>query len=113
MAGVERDLQSIKEEVRSRTEIVEVIGQYIQLKRSGKSWTGLCPFHADRKPSFNVSPQIQWYQCWSCGEKGCKCLGRFRVHRSPIHNPVTRPFADYHCWLCKVGSRFLHHDSPL
>ena len=70
MAGVERDLQSIKEEVRSRIDIVEVIGQYTQLKRSGKSWTGLCPFHADRKPSFNVSPQIQWYQCWSCGEKG-------------------------------------------
>ena len=70
MAEFERDLQDIKEEVRSRIDIVEIIGQYTQLKRTGKNWTGLCPFHADRKPSFAVMPQFQGYKCWSCGESG-------------------------------------------
>ena len=67
---MERDLQDIKEEVRARTDIVEIISGYTQLKRSGKNWTGLCPFHADKNPSFSVSPSTQGYRCWSCGEKG-------------------------------------------
>jgi DNA primase len=67
---MERDLQDIKEEVRARTDIVEIISGYTQLKRSGKNWTGLCPFHADKHPSFSVSPSTQGYRCWSCGEKG-------------------------------------------
>lgn len=67
---MERDLRDIKEEVRARTDIVEIIGGYTRLKRSGKNWTGLCPFHADKNPSFNVSPETQSYRCWSCGEKG-------------------------------------------
>ncbi len=67
---MERDLQDIKEEVRARTDIVEIISGYTQLKRSGKNWTGLCPFHADKNPSFSVSPSTQSYRCWSCGKKG-------------------------------------------
>src|SRR5690349_19075927 len=67
---MERDLQAIKEEVRARTDIVDIIGGHTRLKRTGKNWTGLCPFHADKKPSFNVSPEFQSYRCWSCGEKG-------------------------------------------
>ncbi len=67
---MERDLRDIKEEVRARTDIVEIISGYTLLKRSGKNWTGLCPFHADKKPSFSVSPSTQSYRCWSCGEKG-------------------------------------------
>ncbi|HLJ54842.1 MAG TPA: DNA primase, partial [Chthonomonadaceae bacterium] len=70
MPEFERDLQAIKEEVRARSDIVEVIGGYTRLKRAGKSWKGLCPFHADKKPSFDVSPALQYYTCWSCGEKG-------------------------------------------
>ncbi len=67
---MERDLNDIKEEVRARIDIVEVISGYTRLKRSGKNWTGLCPFHADKNPSFSVSPSTQSYRCWSCGEKG-------------------------------------------
>src|SRR5450432_2818397 len=70
MPEFDRDLQIVKEEVRARSDIVEVIQQYTSLKRSGKSWTGLCPFHADKRPSFSVSPVTQSYRCWSCGEKG-------------------------------------------
>src|SRR5579862_8726586 len=67
---MESDFQAIKEEIRSRVNIVDVIGQHTRLKQSGKNWTGLCPFHADKKPSFSVTPQFQSYRCWSCGEKG-------------------------------------------
>ena len=51
-------------------DLVELIGNYTRLKRAGKNWTGLCPFHADKKPSFSVSPSIGIYKCWSCGESG-------------------------------------------
>src|SRR5579871_4587631 len=67
---MERDLQQIKEEIRARTDIVEVIGGYTKLTRAGKEWKRLCPFHNDRKPSFSVSPAFGYYRCWSCGESG-------------------------------------------
>ena len=67
---MERDLQSVKDEIRVRTDIVELIGNYTRLKKSGKNWTGLCPFHADKKPSFTVYADTGYYRCWSCGEKG-------------------------------------------
>lgn len=70
MARFDQDLQIIKEDVRARSDIVEIISLYSRLKRSGKSWTGLCPFHPDKKPSFSVSPVTQTYRCWSCGESG-------------------------------------------
>ncbi len=64
------DLQSIKEEVRTRSDIVDIVGGYLKLDRAGKNFKGLCPFHSDRKPSFNVSPSIQIYKCYACGETG-------------------------------------------
>ena len=67
---MERDLQDIKEEIRARTDIVEIIGTYTRLKRSGKNWTGLCPFHADKNPSFSVNIERGLYKCFSCGEGG-------------------------------------------
>ncbi len=56
--------------VRSRVDIVHLVSERVQLKRTGKSWTGLCPFHDDKKPSFTVNAQTGWYRCWSCGAKG-------------------------------------------
>ena len=67
---MERDLQDVKEEIRARTDLVEIIGNYTRLKRSGKNWTGLCPFHSDKNPSFSVSPTLGIYKCYSCGEGG-------------------------------------------
>lgn len=64
------DLQSVKEEVRSRIDIVAVVGRYVTLKRTGKNFTGLCPFHSDRKPSFSVVPHLGIYKCFSCGASG-------------------------------------------
>lgn len=58
------------DEIRSRIDIVELVGQRVALKRAGKDWKGLCPFHEDRNPSFQVSPTLGRYRCWSCGESG-------------------------------------------
>lgn len=56
--------------VRSRIDIVDLVGQRVQLKRAGKHWKGLCPFHADKNPSFQVSAQTGTYRCWSCQAHG-------------------------------------------
>ncbi len=58
------------EEVRSRSDIVEVIGSYVRLKHSGSSYAGLCPFHSEKTPSFYVSPARQMYKCFGCGAGG-------------------------------------------
>lgn len=57
-------------ELRSRIRIVDLVGQVVKLKKSGRNWSGLCPFHDDRNPSFVVSDETGRYRCWSCGEKG-------------------------------------------
>ncbi len=62
--------EHIIEQVRQRSDIVEIIGESVQLKKSGRSFVGLCPFHADRKPSMNVSPDLQIFKCFSCGKGG-------------------------------------------
>lgn len=58
------------EEVRQRSDIVEVIGSYVRLKRSGSSYMGLCPFHSEKSPSFSVNPARQMYKCFGCGVGG-------------------------------------------
>ena len=58
------------DQVAQATDIVEVVGQYIALKKRGKEFVGLCPFHDDHRPSFNVSPGKQIYKCFACGAGG-------------------------------------------
>ncbi|MCR5451775.1 MAG: DNA primase [Lachnospiraceae bacterium] len=60
----------IIEEVRSRSDIVSVISKYVNLKKSGSSYTGLCPFHNEKTPSFHVTPSKQIYHCFGCGAGG-------------------------------------------
>lgn len=59
-----------KEEVRLAADIVEVVGDYVQLKKAGQSFSGLCPFHNEKTPSFNVNPNLGIYKCFGCGEGG-------------------------------------------
>jgi DNA primase len=59
------------DDVRERTNIVDVVKRYVELKRAGTgSWKGLCPFHAEKTPSFHVHEQRQFFHCFGCGEKG-------------------------------------------
>ncbi|WAB83258.1 DNA primase [Microcella daejeonensis] len=69
MAGLIK--RSDIDEVRSRTNIGEIVGEYVTLKRAGVgSLSGLCPFHDERSPSFHVRPQVGFYHCFGCGEGG-------------------------------------------
>lgn len=58
------------EEIRDRVDIAEVVGRFVTLKRRGSSHVGLCPFHQEKSPSFNVIPHKQIYHCFGCGEGG-------------------------------------------
>lgn len=58
------------DEVRAATDIVDMIGSYVKLKKRGKNFVGLCPFHTEKTPSFNVSPERQMYHCFGCGVGG-------------------------------------------
>jgi len=58
------------EEIRNRINILDIISEYVALKRAGKSFKGLCPFHTEKTPSFNVSEEFQSWHCFGCGEHG-------------------------------------------
>jgi DNA primase len=58
------------EQIRKTTDIVEVISDYVQLKKQGRQYTGLCPFHGEKTPSFSVSQDKQLYHCFGCGAGG-------------------------------------------
>lgn len=58
------------DEIKSNNDIVEVISQYVVLKRSGRNYFGLCPFHKEKSPSFSVSPDKQIFHCFGCGVGG-------------------------------------------
>jgi len=62
--------ESIIDEVRDRTNIVEVISQVVSLKKVGKNFKGLCPFHSEKTPSFTVSAEKRIYHCFGCGAGG-------------------------------------------
>lgn len=60
----------VKSAVKEAADIVEVVGEVVELKRAGHRLTGLCPFHSEKTPSFTVNPQGQFYHCFGCGEHG-------------------------------------------
>ena len=61
---------SFKQDLLSRVDVVEVVSRYVRLKKSGANYQGLCPFHAEKTPSFTVSPTKQFYHCFGCGAHG-------------------------------------------
>lgn len=63
-------LDDFKEEVRSRTDIVSLISDYVRLERKGNRYLGLCPFHSEKSPSFNVIPDQQFFHCFGCSASG-------------------------------------------
>ena len=62
--------QNFIQELVSRADIVEIVGRYVQLKKGGANYMGLCPFHGEKSPSFSVSPSKQFYHCFGCGKNG-------------------------------------------
>ena len=58
------------DEIRSRVDILEIVGQVVKLKRAGENWKGLCPFHTEKTASFTVNPKRNIYHCFGCGAGG-------------------------------------------
>lgn len=67
MAGIP---DHVLEQIREQTDIVDVVGRHVGLKKSGKQWKGLCPFHEERSPSFYVDPVRRSFKCFGCGAWG-------------------------------------------
>ena len=68
--------QTFIQELLARADVVEIVGRYVQLKKAGANFMGLCPFHGEKSPSFTVSPTKQFYHCFGCGKNG-------NAHRLP------------------------------
>ena len=62
--------QSFIDDLLARADIVDVIGAKVTLKKTGKNYSGLCPFHQEKSPSFTVEPAKQFYYCFGCGKGG-------------------------------------------
>ncbi|APW38676.1 DNA primase [Rhodoferax koreense] len=62
--------QTFIHELIARADVVEIIGRYVQLKKGGANFMGLCPFHSEKSPSFSVSPSKQFFHCFGCGKSG-------------------------------------------
>ena len=56
--------------VKERVGIVQLVGERVQLRKAGRSYSGLCPFHAEKTPSFSVDPERRTFHCFGCGERG-------------------------------------------
>ena len=83
MAGIPDD---IIEEIRNRSDIVEIIGGVVQLKRAGAgTYKGLCPFHNEKTPSFHVNANRQSFHCFGCGKGGD--VFRFVMERENVDFP--------------------------
>ncbi len=61
---------SFIQELIARADVVEIVGRHVQLKKAGANYSGLCPFHGEKSPSFSVSPTKQFYHCFGCGKNG-------------------------------------------
>ena len=62
--------QTFIQELLARADVVDIVGRYVQLKKGGANFMGLCPFHGEKSPSFSVSPAKQFYHCFGCGKNG-------------------------------------------
>ena len=62
--------QSFLDEIKAQTDIVSVIGDVVSLRKTGATWKGLCPFHQEKTPSFNVNKDKGFFKCFGCDTKG-------------------------------------------
>jgi DNA primase len=85
--------QEVLNDVRMGNDIVDVIGSFVKLKRSGSSYVGLCPFHKEKTPSFNVNRESQFYHCFGCGASG-NVFGFLMQHQNYSFPDAVKYLAD-------------------
>lgn len=74
-----RDFELKKRQILDRVDILDLVSEHVSLKRSGRRWVGLCPFHTEKTPSFTVSPEYGSFKCFGCGKSGdCFSFVQFR-----------------------------------
>jgi len=71
----------VKNRIRENTDIVRIIGESVELRKAGVNYVGLCPFHAEKTPSFSVNPGKQFFHCFGCGESGDAFSFMMKHHR--------------------------------
>lgn len=76
--------QSAKEEIKRTVDIAELVGQYVQLKKAGQNYLGLCPFHSEKTPSFTVSSPKQMFHCFGCKKGGDIFTFWMEYHKVPF-----------------------------
>jgi DNA primase len=110
--------QSVKEEIKRTVDIVELIGQFVQLKKTGQNFAGLCPFHSEKDPSFTVSPAKQMFHCFGC-KKGGDLFAFWMAYHQVSFPQAMRDLAEkYHVSLPEVqpgssGRREMDHKEAL
>ena len=82
--------QKFLDELIYRSDIVDVIGRYVPLKKAGSNYVGLCPFHNEKTPSFSVSQDKQFYHCFGCGEGGNVLSFVMKVENLPFPEAVRK-----------------------
>jgi len=88
--------QSAKEEIKRTADVVELIGQYVKLRKAGRNYVGLCPFHAEKAPSFTVNPERQTFHCFGC-KKGGDVFAFWMEYHSTTFPEAMRDLAErYH-----------------
>ena len=97
--------QSAKDEIKQAADIVELIGQFVQLKKAGRNFIGLCPFHGEKDPSFTVSPDKQMFHCFGC-KKGGDVFAFWMDYHGMTFPEALRDLAErYHVDLEDAPSR--------
>jgi DNA primase len=128
------DRAALTQQVKEANDIADVVGGYVSLRPAGPTYKGLCPFHDDQRPSFDVDPRRQRYRCWACGKHGdvftfiqemehvsfpeaLELLARragisLEKFKFSQHNATRAPMLDVMRWACEQFRECLL-DSPL
>jgi DNA primase len=83
------------QELLARADVVDIVGRYVQLKKGGANYMGLCPFHAEKSPSFTVSPTKQFFHCFGCGKHG-DAIGFLMEHTGASFIEAVRDLAQHY-----------------
>ena len=103
--------QRDRDAIRERVDIVDVVSEYVALSRAGQNLKGLCPFHAEKTPSFNVSPSKQVFYCFGCGAGGD--MFTFLMKIEAMSFPEAVEVLAERVGLSANSTRFEHRSAPI
>jgi DNA primase len=101
------------EEVRDRADLVELVGEEVQLRKSGREWKGCCPFHEDRTPSFYVVPDKGFFKCFGCGESGDIFAWVMKRHGMDFTDAIRHLAGRYGIEVVEIGGDGDGESDPL